>query len=79
MIGGPTEIAAHEYLIDQQVGGTLFTIPASHLLDTVREGLFETPNLRAIYQKLIDRSPWRAFELSISPLKSASSGQACRL
>lgn len=48
LIGGPTQIAAYEYLIDQQVGGNLFSIPASHLLDTVREGLFWISNVRVI-------------------------------
>ncbi|KAJ5673385.1 NAD-binding Rossmann fold oxidoreductase family protein [Penicillium longicatenatum] len=48
MIGGPTEIATYEYLIDQQVGGNLFSIPASHLLDAVREVLGELSSFQSL-------------------------------
>ncbi|KAJ5912558.1 NAD-binding Rossmann fold oxidoreductase family protein [Penicillium tannophilum] len=48
MIGGPTERAKYEYLTDQQVGGTLFSIPASHLLDSVREVLGELSSFQSL-------------------------------
>lgn len=37
-VGGPTELEKYTYLTDRESGGSLFTIPASHLLDAVREG-----------------------------------------
>lgn len=37
-VGGPTELEKYRYLIDRESGGSLLTIPASHLLDAMREG-----------------------------------------
>ena len=43
LIGGPSELENQTYLIDRESGGSLLSIPASHLLDTVREGLSSGP------------------------------------
>lgn len=37
-IAGPIVLEKYRYLIDRESGGSLLTIPTSHLLDTVREG-----------------------------------------
>lgn len=40
LVGGLVATEDKKYLIDRDSGGSFLTIPASHLLDTVREGLF---------------------------------------
>ena len=39
MIAGQTELESQTYLVDRGSGGSLLSIPALHLLDTVQEGL----------------------------------------
>ena len=38
LIAGQTELHSQSYLIDRESGGSLLSIPALHLLDTVQEG-----------------------------------------
>jgi predicted dehydrogenase len=39
LIAGQTELESQTYLVDRESGGSLLSIPALHLLDTVQEGL----------------------------------------
>lgn len=39
-IAGQTELESQTYLVDRESGGSLLSIPALHLLDTVQEGLY---------------------------------------
>jgi predicted dehydrogenase len=39
LIAGQSELEKQTYLLDRDSGGSLLSIPASHLLDTVQEGL----------------------------------------
>lgn len=39
IIGGQTELETQTYLADRKYGASLLTIPTTHLLDTVLEGL----------------------------------------
>ncbi|RMJ22162.1 hypothetical protein PHISP_06969 [Aspergillus sp. HF37] len=48
LIGGQLETEAQTYLIDRKSGGSLLTIPASHLLDTVREALGDFSSFQSL-------------------------------
>jgi predicted dehydrogenase len=40
LIAGQTELESQCYLLNHESGGSLLSIPALHLLDTVQEGMF---------------------------------------
>ncbi|ESZ90925.1 NAD-binding Rossmann fold oxidoreductase family protein [Sclerotinia borealis F-4128] len=48
VIGGQTELETQTYLSDCKTGASLLTIPASHLLDTVREVLGELSSVESL-------------------------------
>ncbi|OJJ78040.1 hypothetical protein ASPBRDRAFT_191301 [Aspergillus brasiliensis CBS 101740] len=48
LIGGPTEIQKQSYVIDSESGGSLLTIPAVHLLDTVWQVLGEFGSFQSV-------------------------------
>ncbi|KAJ5406057.1 NAD-binding Rossmann fold oxidoreductase family protein [Penicillium sp. CMV-2018d] len=48
LIGGQSELEYQTYLIDRESGGSLLSIPASHLLDTVREVLGNFASMQSL-------------------------------
>ncbi|KAL4995191.1 hypothetical protein BDV10DRAFT_203221 [Aspergillus recurvatus] len=48
LIAGPAEIEARDYLINRESGGSLLTIPALHLLDTVQKALGEFSSFQSL-------------------------------
>ncbi|KAJ6092403.1 hypothetical protein N7467_004372 [Penicillium canescens] len=48
LIAGQTELESQTYLVDRESGGSLLSIPALHLLDTVQEVLGEFSNFQSL-------------------------------